>query len=173
MLDQNQINKIKESAQEFFSKMTVEVSKIEASLSSEERSYQDGEKSTSEKKDVINLQVELDDPQILIGKQGQTLFEIQRLLGAILNKGVQKENPQEIFYFNLDINGYKSKKVEYLKSLAKEAADQVVLNKEEKSLPPMSAYERRVVHAELAQREDVLTESQGSDLDRHIVVKPK
>jgi len=73
----------------------------------------------------------------------------------------------------LDINGYKSKKVEYLKSLAKEAADQVVLNKEEKSLPPMSAYERRVVHAELAQREDVLTESQGSDLDRHIVVKPK
>ena len=63
--------------------------------------------------------------------------------------------------------------MEYLKDMAKNLADQVSLTKEEKILPPMSAYERRIIHAELAQRTDVITESQGDGFDRHVVIKPK
>jgi predicted RNA-binding protein Jag len=37
----------------------------------------------------------------------------------------------------------------------------------------MSAYERRVVHSELSQRTDVVTESQGEGFDRHIVIRAK
>ena len=158
MSDKSQINKIKEITQEFFEKMTIIVSDIEADLSVEEKDSQD----------IINLSVKLDEPQILIGQQGQTLFEIQRLLRMVLNKKLQK-----LSYLNLDINDYKKKKIEYLKDLAKSMADQVFLNKEEKALPPMSAYERRVIHAELSQRTDVGTESLGEGLDRHIVIKPK
>jgi spoIIIJ-associated protein len=78
-----------------------------------------------------------------------------------------------IFYFNLDINDYKKQKIEYLKNTAKSLADQVVQTKEDKVLLPMSSYERRIIHAELAQRTDVITESQGEGLDRHIVIKLK
>jgi spoIIIJ-associated protein len=37
----------------------------------------------------------------------------------------------------------------------------------------MSAYERKIIHAELADRSDVITESQGNGAERHIVIKPK
>ena len=151
-----QVDKIKEIVEEFFSKMTVAVLSIDVKLSSEED------------RNIVDLDVKLDEPQILIAQQGQTLFEIQRLLRTILNKKLQQP-----IYLNLDINGYKSQKMEYLKDMAKSMADQAVAVKEEKALPPMPAYERRVIHAELAQRSDVITESQGDAFDRHIVIKPK
>ena len=59
------------------------------------------------------------------------------------------------------------------KNIAKEAADQVFLSKEEKKLAPMSAYERRIIHAELSERTDIKAESQGDGFDRHIVIKPR
>ncbi|MGD0576463.1 MAG: R3H domain-containing nucleic acid-binding protein [Candidatus Staskawiczbacteria bacterium] len=159
MLEKAQIEKIKNEAEEFFVKMTIPVLSMEAVVSSVE---------ADKAAEVVNLDVKLEEPQILIGQGGQTLFEIQRLLKTILNKKLQK-----VFYFNLDINDYKKKKIEYLKSLAKELADQVSLTKEEKSLLPMPSYERRIIHAELAERTDVLTESKGDGFDRHIVIKPR
>ena len=145
---------------------------MEINLSSAEKNQNDprgltGEQPT-EYPDVVNLDIKLEEPQILIGQGGQTLFEIQRLLRTILNKKLQK-----VFYLNLDINDYKKKKIEYLKDLAKNLADQVSLTKEEKVLMPMSPYERRIIHAELSKRTDVATDSQGEGFDRHVVIKPK
>lgn len=168
MIDQKDIKKIEELAEEFFNKMTISVFGIETGLSSEKKDPQDNEIATGESKEVVDLSVKLDEPQILIGQGGQTLFEIQRLLRNILNRKLQK-----VFYLNLDINEYKKKKIEYLKDMAKDLADQVALNKEEKVLMPMSAYERRVIHSELSRRTDVITESQGEGLERHIVIKAK
>jgi len=182
MLEQKDINKIKKSAEEFFDKMTIEVFSIEASLSLTKNGFKDTQNVTEENRDVVDLDIKLNEPQILIGQQGQTLFEIQRLLRTILNKklsrsqsdrGSSTESGQNIFYLNLDINDYKKKKIEYLRDLAKELADQVSFTKREKALLPMSAYERRIVHAELSQRTDVITESQGDSFDRHIVIKPR
>jgi len=168
MIEQKDINKIKESVKEFFEKMTMEISNIEVSLSSAKKDLKDTQDLADENRDVVDLDIKLDEPQILIGQQGQTLFEIQRLLRMVLNKKLQK-----IFYLNLDINDYKKKKIEYLKDLAKELADQVSLTKEEKTLLPMSAYERRIIHAELSQRTDVITESRGDSFERHVVIKPR
>jgi predicted RNA-binding protein Jag len=168
MSEQAQINKIKEAAEEFFEKMTMPASSVEVSLSSEKKGVKDAQNPAEENIDVIDLNIKLDEPQILIGQQGQTLMEIQRLLRTVLNKKLQK-----VCYLNLDINDYKRKKIEYLKDLARELANQVSITKEEKVLLPMSAYERRIVHAELAERTDIITESQGDGFDRHIVIKPK
>ena len=168
MIEQKDIDKIKELAEEFFEKMTIEVSGIEANLSAIEKDSKDMQDLIEENRNVIDLDIKLNEPQILIGQQGQTLFEIQRLLRMVLNKKLQK-----IFYLNLDINDYKKKKLEYLKDLAKDLADQVSLTKEEKILSPMSAYERRIIHSELSQRTDVITESQGDSFERHIVIKPR
>jgi len=175
MLDQNQINKVKIAAEEFFEKMTINIPSIEVSCSPSDRDdihknvSEPDDSSAAEDRCVVNMEIKTeDDPQILIGQQGQTLFEIQRLLRTVLNRKMKL-----FFYLNLDINDYKNKKMEYLKDLAKSAADQAVLTKEEKILAPMSSYERRVVHAELSIRTDVSTESQGDGIDRHIVIKPK
>ena len=168
MIETKDINKIKNLAEEFFNKMTIIVSGIEANLSLIKQSSKVEHGMLADDKDVVDLEIEVEDPQILIGQGGQTLFEIQRLLRMVLNKKTEK-----IFYLNLDINDYKKKKVEYLKDLAKELANQVSVTKEEKILPPMSAYERRIIHAELSERSDVITESQGGNFDRHVVIKVK
>lgn len=162
MIDQNDIKKIKEVVEEFFQKMTTTPSSIEADFIS---AKEDDKKIIN---DVVDLNITLEEPQILIGEKGQTLFEIQRLLRAVLTKKIEK-----IFYLNLDINEYKQSKIEYLKKTAKEMADEVSLTKEEKALFPMPAYERRVIHAELSQRADITTESQGEGIDRHIIIKPR
>ena len=113
----------------------------------------------------INLKTQ--EPQILIGENGQTLVDIQRLLKAILKRKIQED-----FYIDLDINGYKKQKIEYLKELARSAADDVSLIKEERILPSMSAYERRIIHMELAERSDIVTESIGREPERKVVIKP-
>jgi len=167
MIDQNDIKIIQEVAEEFFQKMTIITTSIEAvKIIAENKEEQNN---NNEKiSDIINLNITLEEPQIFIGEKGQTLFEIQRLLRAIVTKKIQK-----IFYLNLDINNYKQSKVEYLKKMSKELADEVSLTKEEKVLFPMPSYERRIIHTELTQRLDVITESRGEGANRRIVIKPK
>ena len=125
MLDKDQIQKIKTTTEEFFAKTTINVLSVDITVASEESEKGDG--------DVVNLDIKLGEPQILIGQGGQTLFEIQRLLRMILNKKINASTGEgKTFYLNLDINDYKKNKIEYLESLAKAFADEVVVIKEEK-----------------------------------------
>ncbi|MFQ6049453.1 MAG: protein jag [Candidatus Paceibacterales bacterium] len=151
MLNQNDLEEIKRTAEEFFEKTTFET-EIEF---------------LPQRDLTLPINLKTKEPQILIGERGQTLVNIQHLLKAILKRKI-KEN----FYIDLDINGYKKKKVEYLKELAKSVADDVALAKKEKILPPMPAYERRIIHLELAGRPDVVTESIDREPERKVVVKP-
>lgn len=151
MLSQDNLETIKKIVKEFFEKTTFEV-EIEF-LPQKDLTF------------PINLKVE--EPQILIGEGGQTLTELQHLLKAILKRKIG-----ENFYIDLDINNYKKKKIEYLKELARNIADEVVLTKKEKTLSPMPAYERRIIHLELASRTDVTTESIGQEPERKVVIRP-
>lgn len=152
---QSNVEKIKEIIGEFFSKTGITLEAIEI-------------KTPQEFTIPINLKME--EPQVLIGEGGQTLLEVQRLLKMVLQKKIASESR---FYIDLDINDYKKKKMDYLKEMAKSAADEVSLIKKEKFLPPMSAYDRRVIHMELASRQDIITESVGYDPDRMVAIKPR
>lgn len=174
MLTDDDIKKIETLIGEFFQKMTIDA-KVEVKInapgyliSPADRENTEGKNEEHPKLDVVELNIKIDDPQILIGERGQTLNEIQRILKNFLNKKLGK-----LFYLNLDINDYKKKKIEYLKGLAHDLADEVVLTKKEKSFLPMSAYERRIVHIELANRPDIATESEGEEPCRKVIIKPK
>jgi len=119
---------------------------------------------------TVPIDLKAEDPQFLIGEGGQTLVEIQRLLKAIMRKKIVSLEP---FYIDVDVNDYKKKKTEYLKETARTSADEVALTKKEKELPAMSPYERRIIHAELASRTDVVTESIGEEPERRVVIKPR
>ena len=143
---------IKKTIEEFFKKTTFEI--VIESLLEEDKTI------------AVNLKTE--EPQILIGENGQTLNEIQYLLKIILRKQIK-----EYFYLNIDINDYKKKKIEFLKEKAFLIADEVSLTKKEKELVPMSAYERRIVHLTLAERQDITTKSIGERDERRVVIRPK
>ena len=126
----------------------------------------DLEISPSEENTVL-VQIKTEDPRHLIGQNGQTLTEIQRLLKIILRRQIQRD-----LYVDVDVNNYKKRKIEYLKETAREIANEVVLTGKEKTLDPMPSYERRIVHMELAERSGIITESVGQNLERRIMVKP-
>ena len=149
-MNKENLEKIQKIVKEFFQKMTI-----------------DGEIKISPKDETLTINLKIEDPQILIGEKGQTLFEIQHLLKAILRREIL-----ENFYIDLDINDYKKKKIEYLKELARSVADEVSLTKKERVLSPMPAYERRIIHLEIAERKDVTTESIGQEPERKVVIKP-
>jgi spoIIIJ-associated protein len=151
MFSKEEIKKIRQEVELFFEKMGFEA---DFSLSSEE--------------ETVLLSVKSDEPRVLIGEKGRVLAELQRILRAVLIRKTGR-----YFYLDVDVNDYRKKKNQYLKEIAKEAADKAALNKEEVSLSPMSAYERRIVHLELASRPDVFTESVGVEPKRRVVIKPK
>ena len=72
----------------------------------------------------------------------------------------------------VDVNNYRKDREVLIVAIAKAAARKVLITKADVTLPPMNAYERRLVHAELATRPDVKTESIGERKDRRVVVKP-
>ncbi len=174
MIDFDDIKMIKNSVEEFFQKMGIAAMvdvKIFRSANQEDFVKQEsGEKKENGKKttEVVEINIKTNDPQIIIGKGGQTLNDIQRLLKSFLYKKTGR-----FFYISLDINDYRKKKIEYLKTLARDLADEVSLIKEPKSLSPMPAGDRRIIHLELAGRKDVVTESEGQGEERKIVIRPK
>jgi len=115
----------------------------------------------------ISIDITLQEPQLYIGEKGQTLFEIQHILKAIIRKKI----PEQQLYISLDINEYKQNKESYLRELARTAADEVALLKKAKELPPMPPAERRIVHMELSERSDVSTESDGEGELRRVIIK--
>jgi len=72
----------------------------------------------------------------------------------------------------IDVNNYRKERERLIVEIAKAAARKVLLTKSDVQLPPMNAYERLLVHTELATRPDVKTESVGEKRDRCVVVKP-
>lgn len=150
MIDQENLEKIKEISQDFFQKIDDEVQVAVKAL--DDRSVQ------------IDLIIEK--PQMLIGNRGTILMEIQHLLKAILKRRIDED-----FYIDLDINDYKKKKNEYIRQLSESSAEEVALSKREKILPSMLAYERRIVHLALADRQDIATESIGEGQQRRVIIR--
>lgn len=81
----------------------------------------------------------------------------------------RKENIDSCF---IDINNYRKERERLIVELAKAAARKATTGKESVKLPAMNAYERRLVHVELAVHPDVKTESEGEGKDRYVVIKP-
>ena len=102
----------------------------------------------------------------LIGYHGENLQALQMLLSGIKVKG---EGGIRLY---IDVDGYKANRNQAIVELANKTADQAVKIERNIHLDPMNAYERRIIHTTLQEREDVTTESTGEGEKRHVVVKP-
>ena len=118
-----------------------------------------------------------DDASALIGHHGDTLDALQYLANlASARKNIRGERDKS--RVTLDIEGYRKKREETLRALARRMAAKALRNKRSVMLEPMSAYERRIIHSEIQGIEGVSTNSIGSDNNRKIVIfltdkKPK
>ena len=109
------------------------------------------------------------DASALIGHHGDTLDALQYLANlASARKNSKGERDKS--RVTLDIEGYRAKREETLRALARRMAAKALRNKRSVMLEPMTAYERRIIHSEIQGIEGVSTNSIGSDNNRKIVI---
>ncbi len=106
---------------------------------------------------------------ILIGHHGDTLDSLQYLANLAANKKVNGEK-REFVKISVDAEGYRAKREQTLRELARKMADRVIKYKKSVMLEPMNPYERRIIHSEIQNIEGVSTNSIGSENNRKIVV---
>jgi spoIIIJ-associated protein len=114
------------------------------------------------------LNVVDDDLAVLIGRRGQTIDALQYLLRLILSKQTRSKFPVMV-----DVENYKHRRYEDLRTLALNVASQVKARKSSIRLEPMPAFERRIVHTTLANDPEVTTESVGEGDARKVMIMLK
>lgn len=116
----------------------------------------------------VLLNISGTDLGVLIGRQGETLRDLQFVTNLIISRRTQRW-PSLI----VDVEHYKSRRQRSLVDLAKRMADRVRITAQPVSLEPMPPHERRIVHLALREDPDVFTESVGQDEKRKVMIMPK
>jgi len=119
-----------------------------------------------EKELLINITSQ--EPDFLIGFQGKTLESLQLLLKLMVFSNLQEWRPVLV-----NVNDYREKQKEQIEGMALNAATEVEASKRQAYLPPMSSFERRLIHLILADHPSVMSESEGEGEGRRVVIKPK
>ncbi len=114
---------------------------------------------------TVMVEVQGEDLSILIGRRSETLNALQYITSLILSKEVGQWVPLMI-----DVQGYRARRERQLRVLARRSAEQVVHTGRKITLEPMPANERRVIHLELRDHPDVITESVGEEPNRKVTI---
>ncbi len=117
---------------------------------------------------LVRFSIQSEEASYLIGRGGENLKAFQEIARAIVNKRFAQRIP-----FIVDVNDYQETRLSLLKEMAKKLAQEVFEKGEPRWLPPMNAYERRVIHLALKDFNGVKTESEGENEERRVVIKPE
>ncbi|MEK7596027.1 MAG: R3H domain-containing nucleic acid-binding protein [Patescibacteria group bacterium] len=117
----------------------------------------------------VRFSVKTENAGLLIGNNGANLAALNHLVKKIAKKDMMDGDAPHFF---LDVNDYQKQKNESLEDMAKMNAQKARYFKKEILMPPMNAYERRVVHSVLTECPDIMTESIGEEPNRRVIIKP-
>ena len=120
--------------------------------------------------DGLTLEVKTEDSGRLIGRQGQTLADLQYLVNRILFT----QDPS-IPKVTVDVGNYRGQARDALLKKAKDAAEKVRRWGDVVELEPMNAFDRRIVHTALKDDPKVETHSvevEGTSM-KAILLRPR
>jgi spoIIIJ-associated protein len=110
--------------------------------------------------------------QRLIGNDGLVLDSLQYLATVLLNRHLSSDPAVENHnFYTVELNGYRTKRLADLQSLADEAIAQVRETQTEFVIKQLSSADRRHIHQLLEGFPDIETHSQGREPNRHLIVK--
>ncbi|OGK19784.1 hypothetical protein A3C23_01625 [Candidatus Roizmanbacteria bacterium RIFCSPHIGHO2_02_FULL_37_13b] len=106
---------------------------------------------------------------LLIGRYGETLSSLQRVMEAILYKSFG-----ELVPILVNVNDYREKQKERIENIAKNIADRTIAQKKISSLSSFSSFERKLIHEYVSKNFPELESfSEGVGRDRKIFIKLK
>ena len=127
------------------------------------------EMTAGESADTKVISIEGEGASVLIGHHGETLDSLQYLANLSANKRVNGVK-REFVKITVDVEGYRAKREETLRALARKMAQKVLKYKKSVMLEPMNPYERRIIHSEVQNVAGVATNSIGSENNRKVVM---
>jgi spoIIIJ-associated protein len=119
--------------------------------------------------DEIRITVSGDDLGRMIGRRGTTAGAIDELVRTVLQRQAGSSRNGRI---RVDVGGVRARRSEALANFARAQAAEVRESGSARSLEPMSAADRKVVHDALTDEDGVDTESEGEDNRRRVVIVP-
>mgnify|MGYP000955502397 CR=1 FL=1 len=123
----------------------------------------------AETENGLRLCINAETMGLLIGRRGETLDAMQYLVSLVANKDRKDDGYLRV---TLDTEGYRSRREETLKRLARKNAVHVRQTGRPVSMEPMNPYERRILHSALQGFSGVTTHSEGEEPNRHVVITP-
>ncbi len=117
---------------------------------------------------AMSINLSGDNMGIVIGKRGDTLDSLQYLTSLVVN-----QRSEDYIKVSIDTENYREKRTEALLALSNRLAEKVARNGKKFTLEPMNPYERRIIHSNLQDNENVTTYSVGSEPYRKVVIAPK
>ena len=105
---------------------------------------------------------------VLIGPKAQTLQAVQELLRTVIYHRVGESSVRVL----LDVAGYRERRRIALEAFTKKVAAEVVSVGERRVLEPMSAMDRKVVHDTAGTLPGIVSQSEGEDPYRRVVLAP-
>ena len=128
------------------------------------------EEESGDKSKMTIYSVEVNEPHLFIGRDGEGLSALNHLVRRIIESKLPTENPEPIGVL-VDINGYQKRRIESIHAIAHMMAERARYFKSNIEVDPMSAFERRIVHEFLSNATDLKTESTGEGRTRRVVIK--
>ncbi|MDG2025581.1 MAG: RNA-binding cell elongation regulator Jag/EloR [Acidimicrobiales bacterium] len=119
--------------------------------------------------DEIRITVSGDDLGRMIGRRGTTAGAIDELVRTVLQRQAGSSRNGRI---RVDVGGVRARRSEALANFARAQAAEVRESGSARSLEPMSAADRKVVHDALTDEDGIDTESEGEDNRRRVVIVP-
>lgn len=170
-MEENIKNKITETVQDLLKRVG-----FEGEVKLTESVLEPEQKDSAEDKQAGLLVASIEsesDLSMLIGKNGQNLSAFDHVARLLVSRKLSVEASPAPVNFIVDINDYRKSRTNYLVDVARNVAKRVIQTQRAEALLPMNAYERRLVHTELASFKELQTESIGQEPRRRIVVKPQ
>jgi len=123
---------------------------------------------TSDAANNIRVNIESEDPGILIGYHGETLRAIQTIIGLIVFRKVG-----EWLRIIVDVGNYREEREVKLGELARRSAERARFLAKAVVMPRMPPDDRRMIHLAVSKIEGVFSESVGEGQQRRVVIKPE
>lgn len=108
-----------------------------------------------------------DDLTKLVGRKGEVLDALQELTRLAVQQATGDRSR-----LMLDIARWRADRRDRLARLGKEVAERVLKSGEKEALDPMTPFERKIVHDAVAVVDGVVSESEGAEPKRRVVVLP-
>ena len=118
---------------------------------------------------AFQIVIKTEEAPTIIGRHGETIRAIQKILEVVLYKKLQ-----ESVHVLINVNDYREKQQERLEYMAGQYADKVIESRQPENVFHLSSYERRIIHQYVTTNyPDLASYSEGEGRDRKLIINLK